>query len=206
MDEIIPFEVEGLLPVALEDAEVIGQAWELREEDSSVITFTARHDTLEAAVRPVLRADTSIRMLSVDAVGLAGLVRMLPQDEYRGLAVGQIDIGGRYTIFNVVRDGKLVFSRQLPFGGQDVTDIIAEALNISVDRAERKKQELELNLGYDDKRAGKPDVWFRRDHRRVPARIRRTRRRNRTLGTGSAVRNSVHVLSERRRRFDGRRA
>lgn len=163
MDEIIPFEVEGLLPVALEDAEVIGQAWELREEDSSVITFTARHDTLEAAVRPVLRADTSIRMLSVDAVGLAGLVRMLPQDEYRGLAVGQIDIGGRYTIFNVVRDGKLVFSRQLPFGGQDVTDIIAEALNISVDRAERKKQELELNLGYDDKRAGKPDVWFRRN-------------------------------------------
>ncbi|MEQ9362931.1 MAG: pilus assembly protein PilM [Leptospirales bacterium] len=163
MSEIIPFEVEALLPVALEDAEVIGQAWESREEDSSVITFTARHESLEAAVRPVLRADTSIRMLSVDAVGLAGLVRMLPLEQWRGQCVGQIDIGGRYTIFNVIRDGKLVFSRQLPYGGEDITDIIAEKLSLSSDEAERKKLELELNLGYDSKRAAKPDVFFRRN-------------------------------------------
>lgn len=163
MGEIIPFEVEALLPVALEDAEVIGQAWESREEDSSVITFTARHESLEAAVRPVLRSDTSIRMLSVDAVGLAGLVRMLPPEAYKDQPVGQIDIGGRYTIFNVVQDGKLVFSRQLPFGGQDITDIIADKLNLSGDQAERKKQDLEFNLGYDNKRAGKPDVFFRRN-------------------------------------------
>ncbi|MCR9144563.1 MAG: pilus assembly protein PilM [bacterium] len=163
MDEIIPFEVEGLLPVALEDAEVIGQAWETREEDSSVITFTARHESLEAVVRPLLRNDTSIRMLSVDAVGLAGLARMLPAEQWKGQSVGQIDVGGHYTIFNVVRDGKLVFSRQLPYGGQDITDIVAEKLGLSIEEAERKKLELELNLGYDSKRAAKPDVFFRRN-------------------------------------------
>ncbi len=163
MGEIIPFEVEALLPVALEEAEVIGQPWESREEDSSVITFTARHESLEAAVRPVLRGDTSIRMLSVDAVGLAGLVRMLPAEQWKNQSVGQIDVGGRYTIFNVVRDGKLVFSRQLPYGGQDITDLIAEKLGLSTEEAERKKIELELNLGYDSKRAAKPDVFFRRN-------------------------------------------
>lgn len=163
MDEIIPFEVESLLPVALEEAEVIGQPWELREEDSSVITFTARHDSLEAAVRPLLRSETSMRMLSVDAVGLSGLIRMLPADEWRGQPIGQIDVGGRYTIFNVILDGKLVFSRQLPFGGADITDLVAERLGQSSEQAEQTKLTLELNLGYDSKRAGKPDVFFRRN-------------------------------------------
>ncbi len=160
--EIIPFEVEGVLPVSLEEAEVIGQSWETVGDNSSVITFTAKHDSLESAVRPVLRGETSIRMLSVDAVGLAGFARLLPVDDYRNRIVGQIDIGGEYTIFNCLQDGRLVFTRQLPYGGQSVTETIAEMLGIDIESAEVKKLDLELNLGYDEKLAAKPDAFFKR--------------------------------------------
>ncbi len=159
--EVIPFEVENLLPVSLEEAEVVGQAWEIKEENSSVITFTARHDTLESAVQPLIRGNASLRMLSLDAAGLAGFLNLLGPDETRERTVAQIDIGGRYTIFNAVRDGRLVYTRSIPIGGADVTALVAEHLEVDLTQAEEKKKQLELNLLYDEKRAEKADAFFR---------------------------------------------
>lgn len=162
MAEVIPFEVEGLLPVSLEEAAVIGQPWETGAEESQVITFTARHETLASAVAPLMRGNSSLRMLSVDAAGLAGFLGLLPAEDTRDRVIGQIDVGGRYTIFNAVRDGKLVYSRQIPIGGRHVTEAVAEVLGLEFEQAEEKKRDLELNLLYDESLGEMSEAFFKR--------------------------------------------
>ncbi len=160
--EVIPYEVESVAPISLDEAEVIGQPWEIEEESAKVISFTATHENLEQAVQPLLRGNASIRMLTVDAAALAGFLQFLDPEGFAGLGVGQLDIGGSATIFNIVQNGKLCFTRQLPFGGADITRLIADKLNIDLIAAEERKLQLELDLLYDERRVDRPDAFFRR--------------------------------------------
>jgi len=168
INEVVPFEVENLIPVALDDAEVLGHAWHIGDESSNVITFTTRHELLETAVEPFIRGDSSIRMLSLDSVGLAGMVKFLQPDEYEEKIIGQVDIGGEQTIFNVLKNGELVFTRQIAFGGDQITSIIAKVLQMDHKAAEQKKIELQLDLGEAEK---KTEEYYKR-HRIPPEKYR----------------------------------
>jgi len=163
IQEVIPSEVENLVPVSLDEAEVIGNAWDIGEENSSVITFTARHDTLESMVIPLMRGTASVKMLSLDSVGLAGILTLLDVSEYRDRVIGQIDIGGEYTIFNVLKDGKLVYSRLIPFAGNSITHAVADTLGIDVKLAEQKKIDLEIDVSEDGRKAEKSEQFYKRN-------------------------------------------
>ncbi len=163
IQEVMTSEVENLVPVSLDEAEVVGSAWDIGEENSNVITFTTKHENLEALVVPLMRGTASIRMLSVDSVGLASIVNLLEPAEYQGRVVGQIDIGGEYTIINAIKDGMLVYSRQIPYGGNAITKIISEILEIDYQAAEQKKIELDVDISDDGRRPEKPEQFFKRN-------------------------------------------
>ena len=160
IQEVIPFEVEQHIPVSLDTAEVIGHAWEVGEESSQVITFTAPHESLEAAVQPFLKGNVIVRMLSLDCVGLAGVARLLHPDEIRDRVIAQLDIGGEQTILNVLLSGELIFTRTIPIGGHDVTLAIAEVLGIDAASAEQKKMLLQIDL---ESKIEKADAFYRRN-------------------------------------------
>ena len=160
--EVVPGEVENLIPVTMEEAEVVENTWEIEEDSSRVITFTSLHENLEAAVQPFLKGAATIRMLSLDAVGLAGIVHLLEPEDYKDRVIGQIDIGGARTTFNVVKNGELVFTRKLPVGGDDISDMIADTLKIDRSQADQKKIELELDLTDLERRTDKPDSFYKR--------------------------------------------
>ncbi len=161
IDDVIPFEVEPLLPVSLENAEVIGKPWEIGEESSSVISFTAQHNDLARAVQPILKGSASVQMLSVDCVGLAGASALASAPE--GRMTGQIDIGGSYTIVNFIKDGNLVFTRRIPVAGQHITEAIGEVLGLDAAHAEEKKLELELDLAEDLEKTERSEAYYRRN-------------------------------------------
>ncbi len=164
IDEVIPNEVENLVPVSLDEAEVLGQAWDVGEESSKVITFTARHEHLLSAVQPLTRGAGSLKMVSLDSVGLANIAGLMDAVETKDRVIGQIDIGGEHTILNVLRDGKLVYSRMIPLGGQTITRIVAETLEIEDHTAaEAKKIALDIDLGHDPRRSEKPETFFKRN-------------------------------------------
>ncbi len=165
IQEVIPFEVEQHIPVSLDQAEVLGHAWDVGEESSQVITFTAPHESLEAAVQPFLKGNVIVRMLSLDCVGLAGVAQLLQPDEVRDRVIAQLDIGGMQTILNVLVGGELVFTRTIPIGGHDVTLAIAETLSIDAVSAEQKKIALGLDLV---SAVEKSEAFFRRN-RLTPA-------------------------------------
>ena len=55
-------------------------------------------------------------------------------------AVALIDIGASVMKTNVIHGGASVFARDVPFGGNNYTDAIAQRLGIPVDRAEAAKR------------------------------------------------------------------
>ncbi len=56
-----------------------------------------------------------------------------------------IDIGGRNTSLNLVDKGLLRVSRNLPVGGETVTNVIAKSLRVNSTRAEQFKRDLGLS-------------------------------------------------------------
>lgn len=163
IEEVMPFEVEPLLPVTLDHAEVIGRTWEIGEESSSLISFTAQHSDLQQTVQPLLRANATVQMLSVDCVGLSGAGALLPDGLEQTRLTGQVDIGGNYTILNFIKEGKLVFTRRIPIGGEQISDLVATTLGIEAHAAEQKKLELELNLAEDPDKTERSEAFYRRN-------------------------------------------
>jgi general secretion pathway protein L len=162
IEDVVPFEVEPLLPVSLEHAEVIGRAWSSTEDSSNVISFTAKHDDLQAAVQPILKGNASVQMLSIDCVGLSGMHALLPGSAESGALYGQIDIGGTYTILNFLKEGKLIFTRRIPFGGEAVTEMTADLLGLELQAAEEKKLELDIDLLEDSEKTERAETFYRR--------------------------------------------
>lgn len=192
LDEVIPFEVEGLLPVSLDDTEVVGRAWASDEETSNVISFAAGRNTILQTVLPLKRPQAVIRMVSVDAVGLAAFIRTLPEEEYRDRVLGQIDIGGLYTIINVVQDGRLVYTRKLPIGGQHFTDVVAAEMKQDAITAEQTKLALELDLS--PHTVERPESYFRM-HRVTQAQLNRIIKKSRAIVDEIAAEMDRSVLS-----------
>jgi type IV pilus assembly protein PilM len=64
-------------------------------------------------------------------------------------AVALIDIGASIMKTNVLRDGTSIFARDIPFGGNNYTQAIAQHLGISFDAAEAAKRGRETGVKWD---------------------------------------------------------
>ena len=65
-------------------------------------------------------------------------------------AVALIDIGASVMKTNVIHAGACIFARDVPFGGNNYTDAIAQRLNVSTEMAEAAKQGREVGVNWDD--------------------------------------------------------
>lgn len=73
-----------------------------------------------------------------------------------------VDCGARHTSFMVHRKGRLIHLETNRFGGDDLTEAVAESLQISLERAEALKRQLDLGVhspGGDDKDFGQTYLW-----------------------------------------------
>ncbi|MBE7438478.1 MAG: pilus assembly protein PilM [Spirochaetales bacterium] len=159
--EVMAFEVENYLPISLEEAEVIGKSWAVEEDQASALTFTSPNENLSQAVLPLLRSQGSVRMLSLDCVGLASVVGILPPEDIKDRVIAQIDIGCEYTIFNVIQNGELVFTRHISVGGLAVDWMLKDELGLDIYQAEQRKLSLDLDIGPDQLQIERSDRYFK---------------------------------------------
>jgi len=98
---------------------------------------------------------------AVEDAGLQALVVDLDdfaiQNQYElgtpaeaGEAVALIDIGASIMKTNVIRAGASIFARDVPFGGNNYTDAIAQRLSIPFEKAEAAKQGQSVGVNWDD--------------------------------------------------------
>lgn len=150
MDQIrasLPFQVQDLLPVAIEDALLDYYPTHV----SAGANGPAVQGLLVAATKDTVQANTlaaesaSLRPVMVDLTGFA-LSRVQIHGELAGRTVALVDIGARTTTVVIVAHGVPTFIRMLPSGGQDVTDAVTSTLSCSAPEAEHLKREIGVGM------------------------------------------------------------
>jgi len=147
--EAILLEAEHHIPFAIEDVfldyQVVG---ETANSMSVVLVATKKLKVLEY-ISAVEDAGLDATIVDLDAFAIQNQFELgNPKDE--GEAVALIDIGASVMKTNVVHGGASIFARDVPFGGNNYTDSIANRLNIGVDKAEVAKQGREVGVNWDD--------------------------------------------------------
>jgi type IV pilus assembly protein PilM len=139
----LPFQVQDLIPVAVEDAilDYLPTGSRAGEHGPIVsgLLVAATKDTVRANIAAVRAA--GLKAVSVDLSAFA-LARALgaPSPELHTVAL--VDIGARVTTVVLVAHGVPAMVRLLPTGGQDATEAVASAMSVPMAQAEGIKREI----------------------------------------------------------------
>ncbi|BDA78900.1 ATPase [Leptospira kobayashii] len=144
--EVLPFEVENLVPYPMEELEVIGKTWRIGKEASEVISFNVHHSELNRALKPFIKGDLHLNCLSLDSFVLSSLVSKNYNILIKEKSILQLDIGGKYSIFNILHEGKLRHTRQIYMGGEEITEEIVRVLKVDSPRAEEIKHSIDFSI------------------------------------------------------------
>jgi general secretion pathway protein L len=145
--EILPFEVENVVPFPIETMVVQGCIWWVGKEVSNVVAFSVHHDEVEKTFKPFMKNDIQLNCISTDAYSLSSAIRYHQTRSITEKVVGQLDIGGKLCIFNVNSNGLLSHSRFFSGGGFLITEKISQLLKVDFNRAEEIK--LAFNFSFE---------------------------------------------------------
>ncbi len=153
--QVVPFEVENLVPMPLEDLAVgslvlpPGQTADgtpLESKGSEVLVTAAPRDKVAEHLNFLAQADVEPSAINVDAMALFSVTQYL-QDE--GAAVPQdlaiIDIGASKTTFCLVQGGRPLVLRTILWGGNHLTHALAVRHACSFADAERLKRTMAVD-------------------------------------------------------------
>ncbi|HEV8437777.1 MAG TPA: type IV pilus assembly protein PilM [Methylomirabilota bacterium] len=147
--DAILLEAEHHIPFAIDDVfldyQVVG---ETANSMSVVLVATKKLKVLEY-VAAVEEAGLEATVVDLDTFAMQNQFEVNSPADGRE-AVALIDIGAAVMKTNVIHGGASIFARDVPFGGNNYTDAIAQRLNIAADKAEAAKQGHEVGLNWDD--------------------------------------------------------
>jgi type IV pilus assembly protein PilM len=146
-DQYIPFPMEEVSY----DYEVLG----ISEQDpdmADVLLVATRTENVEQRQAAVESAGLKARIVDVEAFALENACRLLRHQMPNGGAshnVAVIDFGASSTTFSVLRDLRVIYTRDFAFGGQQLTEEIMRTYGLSVEDAGRAKKEGGLPSNYE---------------------------------------------------------
>jgi type IV pilus assembly protein PilM len=147
--DAISLEAEHHIPFAIDDVfldyQVVGES---ANSMSVLLVATKKLKVLEY-VSVVEAAGFEASIVDLDAFAVQNQYELGPAAD-GSEAVALIDIGASLMKTNVIHGGASVFARDVPFGGNNYTDAIAERLAIPEDRAEAAKRGHEVGVDWDD--------------------------------------------------------
>lgn len=155
IQQVVPFEVENLIPLPLEDVAVgnmllppgpaTGKIF--REGGSDVLVTAAPKATVEEHVRFLAQADLTPAAVNVDGLALFSVTHHLKQAGAlvpSDLAV--IDIGASKTTICLIHEGRPWLLRTIPWGGDEITGLLAARMGATFGDAERYKRSKEVSV------------------------------------------------------------
>lgn len=143
----LPFHVAEMLPMSSDEA--LLDYHPIAEFDGPQgrmvrgMLVAAQRDTVNANIRAV--EDAGLRPVMVDLNGFA-LLRSLAHGDLARATVAFVDIGATVTTVVVAAQGQPRLVRNLPSGGQNVTNAVATAGSVQVPDAERLKREIGIGF------------------------------------------------------------
>ena len=143
IEKAIEFEAHKYIPIAAEDVSI---SWEIIKEDEveKESSDNRIHVLLVAAPKKEIEKysslfkGTDLNMRSIELETFSIVRTVVGSDNGNYLIM---DIGSRATNIILVKNGIVIINRFVDVGGNDITNTIADSLNVSKQRAEMFKKE-----------------------------------------------------------------
>ena len=138
-DQYIPFPMDEVAY----DFEVLG-ASEKDPEAQDVLLVATRSENVEQRRAAVSAAGLTARIVDVEAFALENACRLMTHQMPDGgidRSIAVIDFGASTTTFSILRNLKVVYTRDFAFGGQQLTEDIMRTYGLTIEEAGRAKKE-----------------------------------------------------------------
>jgi type IV pilus assembly protein PilM len=141
LEESIQWEAEQYIPFDINDVNIDVQILNTESTQAGqmdVLLVAAKKDMVNDYTSVIMEAGLSPVVVDVDAFAVQNMFEVnyeVPRSE----TVVLINIGASVSNINVLANGVSTFTRDISVGGQQFTDAIQKALNVSYDEAEALK-------------------------------------------------------------------
>jgi type IV pilus assembly protein PilM len=145
-DQYIPFPMEEVSY----DYQVVGPS-EKDPEMLDVLLVATRTENVEQRQAAVQASGLTAHLVDVEAFALenaCALMRHQMPDGGLDRTVAVVDFGASSTTFSVLRDMRVIYTRDFAFGGQQLTEEIMRTYGLSMEEAGRAKKEGGLPSNY----------------------------------------------------------
>ena len=155
MEEQIALEADQHIPFPLEDVsmdfEVVGPAAGGSEDQVDVLLAASRSENVDLRAAALEVGGLEAKIVDVEAFAIENAIAMMATQLFGG-SEGQIiaiaDVGSVATTFSVLENSRIVYAREQPFGGAQLTEDIQQRYGLSFEEA-----------GLAKKRGGLPDNY-----------------------------------------------
>ncbi|BCA52901.1 hypothetical protein W02_00410 [Nitrospira sp. KM1] len=152
--QVVPFEVENLIPMPLEDVAMGSMVLPAREmsegaqkvRGAEVLVTAAPRDKMDEHLKFLASADLKPAVVGVDGMALYSVTQFLQQEGARvpgDLAI--IDIGATKTTLCLVREGRPMLLRTVLWGSNHLTHALAVRYACNFAEAERRKRTMAVH-------------------------------------------------------------
>jgi type IV pilus assembly protein PilM len=138
-DQYIPFPMDEVAY----DFEVLGPA-EKDQDSVDVLLVASRSDNVEQRRAAVAAAGLEARIVDVEAFALENACRLMTHQMPDGgidRTIAVVDFGATSTTFSVLRNLKIIYTRDFAFGGHQLTEEIMRTYGLTMEEAGRAKKE-----------------------------------------------------------------
>jgi type IV pilus assembly protein PilM len=145
-DQYIPFPMEEVSY----DFEMMGPS-EKDPEMNDVLLVATRTENVEQRQAAVVAAGLSAHIVDVEAFALENACKLMTHQMPDGgneRTVAVVDFGASTTTFSVLKNLRVVYTRDFSFGGQQLTEEIMRTYGLSMEEAGRAKKEGGLPSNY----------------------------------------------------------
>jgi len=141
----IQIEADQYIPYPLEeinlDFEILGPS-EGDADSVDVLLAASKSENVEMRTAAAAIAGLEAKVVDVEPYAIEHLFQALPDllpDRGEGRTIAVVDIGATLTSLNVLHDRELIYTREQPFGGKQLTEEIMRRYSLSFEEAGRVK-------------------------------------------------------------------
>ncbi len=156
LELVVEAEANQYIPFALDevnlDFQILGPAPN-NVEEVEILIAASRKEKVEDRVAIAEAAGMKPVVMDVESYATQEVFRLIAPSlpaNGRDQNIALVDIGAHVTHFYVLRNGQFLFSRDQVFGGNQLTQDIQRAFNLSAEEAESAKRNQGLPENYDN--------------------------------------------------------
>jgi type IV pilus assembly protein PilM len=154
MEGQVQLEADQYIPFALEEVNldfyVLG-ATDGNPETVDVLLAASRSENVEMRIAAAEYAGLVPKVVDVEAYAVENAFELLSgqiSEDLGDKTVGIVDMGATMTSLNVISERKMIYTREQPFGGKQLTDGIMQRYGLSYEDAGLAKKEGGLPENY----------------------------------------------------------